>query len=101
MKRLINRMNRLIFFVLLLIGAVTANAQGSVRGKIADKANNESLGFVNVSVLQPSTNKLVKGAITDGTGAFNIKGLPNGNYVLSISFVGYKTVKRDFVISDA
>lgn len=93
-------MNRLIFFVLLLIGAVTANAQGSVRGKIADKANNEPLEFVNVSVLQPSTDKLVKGAITDGTGSFNIKGLPNGNYVLSVSFVGYKTVKRDFVISD-
>ena len=101
MKRLINRMNRLIFFLLLLIGAVTANAQGSVRGKIADKANNEPLGFVNVSVLQPSIDKLVKGAITDGTGSFNIKGLSNGNYVLSISFVGYKTVKRDFVISDA
>ncbi len=93
-------MNRLIFFVLLLIGAVTANAQGSVRGKIADKANNEPLEFVNVSVLQPSTDKLVKGAITDGTGSFNIKGLPNGNYVLSVSFVGYKTVKRDLVISD-
>ena len=86
--------------MLLLIGAVTANAQGSVRGKIADKANNEPLEFVNVSVLQPSTDKLVKEAITDGTGSFNIKGLPNGNYVLSVSFVGYKTVKRDFVISD-
>ena len=100
MKRLINRMNRLIFLVLLLIGAVTANAQGSVRGKIADKAKNEPLEFVNVSVSEQSTDKLVKGVITDGTGSFNIKGLANGDYVLSVSFIGYMTVKRNFVISD-
>src|SRR5574344_2634586 len=94
-------MNRFILLLLLLISAVTADAQGSVRGKIADKANNEPLGFVNVSVTQGAANKLVKGAMTDATGAFNIKGLQNGSYVLNVTFVGYKTVRRNFTVSDA
>jgi iron complex outermembrane receptor protein len=101
MNRLNNRMNRLLLILLLLVGTVAAHAQGSVRGKIADKARNEPLEFVNVSVFQQASNKLVKGAITDGSGSFNIKGLANGNYVLNVSFVGYKTVKRNFVISDS
>ena len=42
-------MNRFISFLLLLfVGVSAAMAQGSVRGKVKDKKNDESLGFVNV-----------------------------------------------------
>ncbi len=73
-------------------------AQGNVKGKVLDKQTDETLQFVNVRVSQG--NKLVKGAITDADGAFNVTGLANGTYVLTVSYVGYKDLIRNFSISN-
>ena len=47
----------------MVLCAMGAAAQGSVKGHVLDKQTNEALQFVNVRVLQGE--KLVKGAITD------------------------------------
>ena len=62
-----------------------------------DKQRDEALQFVNVKVL--SGGKLVKGGITDATGSFHVNGLPDGQYELQLSFVGYKSLTRQFSIS--
>ena len=73
-------------------------AQGSVRGKVLDKQTDESMEFVNVVVETPA-GKLVKGAITDVDGHFNITGLQDGTYRLQVTFVGYKTLTRQFTLT--
>lgn len=75
-----------------------AFAQGTVRGKVLDKQTDEPMEFVNVVVETPQ-GKLVKGAITDVSGQFNITGLADGSYRLQITFVGYKTLTRQFSLS--
>ena len=93
-------MKRFVFlFVSLLFGVLTLWAQGSVRGRVVDKQTNDALQFVNVSVLNSSTGKLVKGSVTDAGGHFNIGGLADGQYTLQVSFVGYKTLTRRFRLS--
>lgn len=97
--RLTNNMaQKLTFTLLLLLGTLTALAQGSVKGKVLDKQNDEALEFVNV-VVQTPAGKLVKGAITDVNGQFLITGLKDGPYQLQVSFVGYKTQTRQFTVS--
>ena len=64
-----------------------------MKGKVLDKQNDEVMEFVNV-VVQTPAGKLVKGAITDVDGQFNITGLKDGSYQLQVSFVGYKTLLR-------
>lgn len=82
------------------MSSMIAFAQGSVRGHVADKSNSESLQFVNVAVYQQrDTTKILKGAITDEGGHFDIGGLDVGNYQLQVSFVGYKTITRKFSIT--
>lgn len=76
-------------------------AQGTVKGKIKDKANDEALQFVNVTVTRSGETKMLKGAITDENGSFNIGQLPYGSYTLSVSFLGYKTVTRNFTLSSS
>ena len=66
-----------------------------------DKANDEPLGFVNVVVTKAGETKMVKGAITDEQGNFNITDLAIGNYELNISFVGYKNLNRRFAVTAA
>lgn len=88
----------LISTLFIIIGTVTAFAQGSVKGKVLDKQTDEVMEFVNVVVETPA-GKLVKGAITDVGGQFFISGLKDGTYQLQVSFVGYKTLTRQFTIS--
>ncbi len=76
-------------------------AQGTVRGKVLDKSNDELMPYVSVVVNNKSDGKFIKGAITDESGQFSIADLPLGNYQLVVTFVGYKDLKRDFAITDA
>ena len=92
-------MNRFLCVCILLMGVLGAFAQGSVKGKIKDKKTDEPLGFVNVAITQNGSDKIVNGAVTDVDGNFHIHGLANGQYVLTITFVGYKTLTRNFTIS--
>ena len=86
---------------LLLIGSLGAFAQGTVKGKVLDKANDEPLEFINVMVSQAGETKILKGAMTDVEGNFNITGLANGDYTLTVSFTGYKDVRRQFSITES
>lgn len=54
---------------------------------------------MNVSVARQGSQKLLKGSVTDRTGAFRIAGLAYGDYTLTVSFVGYTTLKRNFTLS--
>ena len=92
-------MKRLSIILFSLIVAITMAAQGIVKGRVADKLTNENVQFVNVTVTSAATGKMAKGTITDAEGAFKIDGLADGKYNLTVSFVGYKTVGRQFTIS--
>ena len=87
--RLKSVMKRLLFTLFLIAGVLYAFAQGSVRGKVIDKQMDESMQFVNVAVMTPA-GKIVKGAITDATGQFNIGGLPDGSYDITMPFIWLK-----------
>ena len=89
-----------MLFSLFLLGTACAFSQGTVKGNVLDKRVDEALQFVNVTVSRQGETKTLKGGITDERGAFRVSGLENGNYTLTISFMGYKTLKRNFTISD-
>lgn len=92
-------MKRIILILLICGISMVAGAQGTLKGKVMDKQTNEALQFVNIRVTKAGTDQLVKGAITDVNGAFNIAGLGYGNYDLVVSFVGYKNATRHFALS--
>jgi outer membrane receptor protein involved in Fe transport len=54
--------------------------------------------FVNIRV-NDATGKMVGGGMTDVKGAFHVDKLKDGSYTLQVSFVGYKTVTRQFQIT--
>ena len=84
---------------MLWLGAVTAHAQGVVRGKVLDKTTEEPLSFVNVKVTRQETNDFVGGGMTDVEGNFRVAGLPQGSYMLQLSFVGYRSLERQFDVT--
>ena len=92
-------MKRLNIIIIALFCSIYMAAQGLVKGHVADKQTDERLQFVNVTVTNAATGKMVKGAITDAEGSFKIDGLADGKYNLTVSFVGYKSVGRQFSIT--
>ncbi|KAA6299773.1 MAG: hypothetical protein EZS26_004088, partial [Candidatus Ordinivivax streblomastigis] len=88
-------MKRVILFVfsgiLAAIQAVSAQ-NTSVKGKISDATNhNNPIEYANVLLLK-SDSTFVSGASSDFEGAFEIKNVPAGSYLLSASCLGYETL---------
>lgn len=76
-----------IIFLLCFISAYGQNT-GKLTGKIIDAADNEPL--IGVNILLKGT---YYGAASDVNGNFTISGITPGNYNISVSFIGYKTME--------
>lgn len=103
MKKLITTTLLLLFVVASIhsqssVSSLTKPA--SISGKIIDATLQQPLPYVNV-IIKNNANQTLTGSITDDEGEFQIKGLPDGNLVVSIQFIGYKTETREVTISSA
>lgn len=60
--------------------------------KIEDKYK-ESIPFANIALYQANdTISIVKGTASDLTGKYLLQDIDSGNYILKVSYIGYKTV---------
>ena len=77
-------------FFLFLLGA-TSFAQNiiSITGYVQDK-NNKPLQSVSISLLSLKDYALIKAAVTDAKGNFEINSKKEGSYLLSYSMVGFE-----------
>jgi iron complex outermembrane recepter protein len=82
-------MKRITFIVLLFVVCLGASAQSIIKGKIIDQQTKESL--IGAAVMVDGTSK---GTAAQLDGSFTLK-IANGDYKLSISFIGYKEKKVD------
>ncbi len=80
--------------VLLTVSSAAYSQQGTVRGFVYEKESGEPAMFTSVYLF--GTNY---GAATDINGYFTISKIPDGNYTLVITFLGYDTLKEDVSIS--
>lgn len=102
MKRRITQWMRSVFALigLVLMIHLNANAQGgrgdfNVGGRFTDGKTNEALIGVTVMITDKMDSSNKKGVITDMDGSFRAKLAP-GNYVLSATYIGYKTFVLNF-----
>jgi len=81
----------LIFFSVFLL--LKANAQNSISGRIIDAGNHEALPGVNIII-----HELSVGTVSNNKGQYQINKIPNGQFYITFSFVGYEdqTKKVDF-----
>ena len=77
--------------ILLFIGVLSLPAQIKLSGTVVDADTKEALEFAGI-VLLKSDSVFVAGASSDNKGAFVFENLPQGNYILSSTFVGYHKI---------
>ena len=93
-------MKRTITSLLLVIATVTALAQGQIRGLILDKNTSEAMSFVSVALTPQGETAPTMGASSDAEGKFHFKNVKFGTYTLTLSFVGYKEVRKQVELNE-
>ena len=84
-----------LFFLALLLSVFTAGfAQNKVSGTIVDEKSGKGIPFVNVGLFRQTDSVFVSGSASDDKGVFALQGVPNGNYNLKISAIGYQTFEQ-------
>jgi hypothetical protein len=79
----------------IAIATQTLFAQSNIRGKVTNADDISPVFAANVGLLRPDSS-FVSGASSDSEGVFELRNVPNGDYILSASFVGYETVYIPF-----
>ncbi|CAM1367581.1 Outer membrane receptor proteins, mostly Fe transport [Tenacibaculum sediminilitoris] len=71
---------------------------GVISGKVIDQTTKQALPYVNV-IIKDTAKKIITGGITDDNGLFSIKNIPEGNSIIEIQFIGYKTFSKPVSIN--
>ncbi len=84
----------------LIPDALAQNTRFEVKGIVADSAGT-GLSGATVVVLTRVDSVLTKFATSGGSGAFTLRRLLAGEYILQVSFVGFQTRRDDFSITES
>ncbi len=74
---------------------------GNIKGKVIDAKTQQSLPGVNIIIKNTK-----KGTVSDARGCYELKNIPDGKILISISFIGYETyeyetdLNNDTIIKD-
>ncbi|TVZ57120.1 outer membrane receptor protein involved in Fe transport [Lutibacter sp. Hel_I_33_5] len=82
---------------LLLFLSFSITAQ-NITGKVIDSKTKESIPYVTI-VCKSNKDKILSGAITDESGVFKIEKLALQTVIIEIQFIGYKTIKKEIVLT--
>jgi len=79
----------ILVLLLIIVNNTYSQETGTLQGVVTDSSNGEILAYANVYI-----NALKTGTATDSKGIFVIPTIPSGrSYLVSISYIGYKTKK--------
>tara|TARA_Y100000994_G_scaffold159072_1_gene130410 strand:- start:50417 stop:53218 length:2802 start_codon:yes stop_codon:yes gene_type:complete len=68
---------------------ITVNSQNIIYGVVLDETTTETLIGANVILKSKSSQETTIGVATDFNGKFILYNVPNGNYELIVSYIGY------------
>ncbi len=75
-------------------------ASGKISGTVLDSISNQGVEFATVALLDPNTQKPINGEVCDDKGQFTLSKIPVGNYIVSVSFIGYGTKNIKVQLTD-
>lgn len=84
-------MKAIVLLLIACMGLQGVNAQQCTLGGHVKDSGGKPLSFATVALLQPSDSTLSYFGITDDDGAFLIKAINKGEYLLQVAVMGYNT----------
>jgi outer membrane receptor protein involved in Fe transport len=93
---------RTLFTLLAVACSFIALAEDNAKisGVVADSTSSKPVEFATVALIDPASGKAIDGTIADENGRFSLNKVPNGNYKLTITFIGFETKTINVSIDD-
>lgn len=94
-------MRYLFMSLCLILGRCLAFSQVAsvtLSGMVKDRISKTPLPYVSVVVKTEQDSVFVTGTISNDEGRFSLTGIKPGNYVLDVSFIGYKASKQPLYV---
>ena len=92
-----------IIILYLFLWTISAFAQNnrnaSISGKLLDNKSKEAIEYASVVLYRLPDTLMVTGVITNSEGIFSFVDIPQGAYLVKLSFVGYETVTKILTIN--
>ncbi|MBD1210570.1 MAG: TonB-dependent receptor [Ignavibacteria bacterium] len=91
----------IVVLALVLLHTITVLAQGTtvtLSGVLRDKTTAAPLSFARIMLRTASDSTNAGGALTTQDGRFRMSGVKSGLYVLSVSYIGYRTISRSILV---
>ncbi len=91
----------ILFFLLISFIAVKAQqgaASGKITGKVIDASTKLPIDYATISIFKQGNPSPFSGSVSDNKGNFTIDHIPNGEYAITIEFIGYKSTSADHII---
>ena len=100
-------MKKLFFLCLLFITSITqaistdpnknSDKTGSISGVVLDAQLKQPLPYVNI-IVKNTVGETITGGITLDDGSFEIEKIDEGDIIVSVQYIGYKTVLKNVTI---
>ncbi|GAB2960240.1 TonB-dependent receptor [Hymenobacter coalescens] len=90
-----------LLFPLVVVAAPAVAQTFPVTGRVLDAKDQAPLIGANVLLTRLSADSVRTGAAVEPDGSFTIPGAESGRYRLTVSFLGYQTIKRAVTVSGA
>lgn len=96
-------MNKILTIVACVLLSLTASAQttGSVRGKLLDTLNKQSLKDASITVLDARDSSLEVFTLAKADGSFSLLNIPFGAMIVKVRFQGYEPYAKKITFSVA
>lgn len=82
---------------LILLGRQSAEAQHAIRGKVVG-AEGQPLEYTTVTLMNPQDSVMQYFGVTNAAGAYQIKNIKEGTYILQFSFVAMQTTYENIEV---
>ncbi len=89
MKEQLKKFTYLLVFIVCGFPAHAQENNRTITGKVIEQ-NGKPLEFANATLMAQNDSSIVQGVVTDSIGVFAFKQIKEGDYIVSITFVGYQ-----------
>ncbi|MGI9547659.1 MAG: TonB-dependent receptor domain-containing protein [Flavobacteriaceae bacterium] len=72
---------------------------GTINGQVIESSSGNPVAYAAIVLISADDGSTITGGITKDDGSFELKKLPEGNFIFEVQFIGFKTHSRELTIS--
>ena len=89
-----------ILLFLIFCRMAIAQETATLSGMVLDQSSNTSLPYATILIKTKKDSTIVTGIMSGIDGRFTIAGIPKGNFMVEVSFVGFQSYRSDWLVGD-